>query len=753
MSSVSQTHSDFLNEFTSIPSHITSDFSHLEKAFFYEITSSEWTSWLDKQEGRKKLSKLVSFANKTHNQYIFSRMEYIKYCILELSKRDFSRLTDTFWASVSKHAKQTVQSVMTLPYPVCIPRQEEEEDEDKSYNKYYLEILDVCIPSSHKEISVVLRDTLHILQILGNKITRSGQILYFLDIVIEFIIYEMLINNRVAINSATEFDVRNIFFILIDPEYHGFIFKLDDFLDFMVDHSRQSLNTDFERDTEYIYLGILAKNCAAYLEAKKNIKYFPGLVQLRDENEFFRQIVKRIFIYPFKNYDATEMNNILESNTRFMDKLLECAEVFSVDDAIYMWKRINSETDIATLGIFKDSTTGGKLARLLYKVIGTPCLDIIQSDRYVHSLSVTDKEILAIWTHACSLFQHQPTIESFATEQESKEIPDIERRKWLRNRLHQIFLQSPKSKNDVIFYRGLPIKCGDVEKVSTEPMAVSFNKRVAADFAMPTTKSVGCLLDIFVPKNSHYLAIDRVSVYDGDENEILLMPNSKLIRLPKRKSHGDDDDDEEKDEYDKDEDEDQYYLDKEEALVKLVIDEEANKKIAPLPQPAFVPKQMTDEEFGFLLLKTGLVRSNWGDHATTTDYINMIDDILSYADHSSLESITDILFKSIRIWEILYCGFGDVHLAIEEFWRKASYIYSSSPNLNKLFALKDQCDIAMSSKTSILSDNKSSLVFDRLQDFVRPFVQEQESTSSVSGSRNSKSKEMKVSKKKPLSRG
>lgn len=286
-----------------------------------------------------------------------------------------------------------------------------------------------------------------------------------------------------------------------------------------------------------------------------------------------------------------------------------------------------------------------------------------------------------------------------------------------------------------MFYRGISTDCKNINILSKNPIAVSFDKNVAIGFATPGDL-MGCLLDIRVPKNSHILAIDRVSVYDGDESEILLMPNNKLIKLNildndkkdnnnNTKSYkgsnysgdgdGANDEDEDADDDDDDVDHDynyDTYVKEKTIKFDFHVDSEKNKQIVPIPQPVFVHKMMTLSELVDILITTELVNPEG-------NVVNMLHD-LTYHNEPSVEIISKI-FKSIRTWQILYCGFGDVQLAIQEFWTIAFDRYTNNQHMNKLIHFKQVCDIAFASKKTLLNDNKVSIILDRLQDFIRPF--------------------------------
>jgi len=389
-------HIDFLDKLCKISNaSIRSEFSDTEKDFLKQMSSSSWTFWLDKHNGGNKLKKLVSLANKFKNEYIIDRINYIMLCILELSKKDTTRMTDEPWILISPQVKQVVQSIMTLKYPCIII--------SKS-GKWDIEMLDVCIPSNSKDMTASIKATLYILYKIAN-IKESSQMMDFVNVVMEFVINPML-DSGAEIDSDVEYLLQCLFFVILHPDYHGHIKALEKFIQHRSKDITRAIRPDFKKESQYIYLNSFGKSLNAYIEAvKKPSSIFPNLIRLPDENDYWIVIAKEIFFLPVNQYNVSKMNKILESNPLLLRVLSKRSKQQTLSDAMIIWKHIFSNSDLSTIGIFKGSRTGGQLAKLFYKILGMPCLEIIKSDEYVNSLSEVDKEVLALWTHACSLFQ------------------------------------------------------------------------------------------------------------------------------------------------------------------------------------------------------------------------------------------------------------------------------------------------------------------------------------------------------------
>jgi len=643
------------------------------------MTAADWLSWLDKQDGR---NKLINFLKRTNNKHIIFQMEYH---ILALSSNDFSRLTDPLWSSVTKEDKRTVQSILTLPYPVV-------------HGKNNLTFSEIHIPIILYELMKSVETAINILKEIRFDIFTSPQMLTFFDSTIQGININIL-KKHIPIHSSDLHRLRDklttLLFIVLHPEYHGKIKGLDVFINYMISvGTKDHFNTCLD-DQYYINLKILGNSADNYL--KKKLYKDANFIKIQnkaEEREWWNQICKGVFIDSIK-YDYSNiilLNTILKDNSFFLFKMTTRAQNISLtsSEALMMWKQMSVK--FAERRICKDSNETGYIAILFYQIIGVPCLDILASDRYVNELSDDDKELLTLWTHACNLLQKKtPTAESIATKSEMEELPDITRKSWLRNRLHQIFLQSPKTKQDIVLYRGINVHCDKVNKFSHNPVAVSYDKKVAQEFA-----GDGCVLEITIPKQSNILAIDRVSIYEGDESEVLLMPNGNLTITSE---------------------ENQKPEKGKSISVISKVNEDANKNVIPLSKPSFVHKEMTLDEYKYILIKSGVV-SNYTVYTTHVEILDVLTGYMRY-DYSK---ISDFLFKAIRTWVLIYCGFGDVQLAISEFWKVSFSIYKDSSKMDTLNELKLFCDFAWATKKSLVTHNKAATSLDTLQEFVKPFL-------------------------------
>jgi len=704
----SKTHVEFLNDLCNKEEPINTNFSELEQNFLSEMTAADWLSWLDTQNGREKLTKFVNNKN-GKTKCIISRIKDIEYYVLQLSINDFSRLTDPEWTHISKHDKTIVQSVLTLPYPHLTKKWKEEEEEEE----LILQFLNVNLPTGNYSLSNSIQVATNILEKIGLDMYNSNQMTKFLNVFIQainnLILHQDENKNKIILTKLNT-DLISLFVLLFHPVHQNKIQDVRIFIKFVVNFGLSGMFTNYNDNIFYSDLKIFAKSAEKYFEYTNQTEKENQDSIVKTNQTWWNFVCNEVFIEYFKyvsqpDYRVSMLNDILQTNPSFMSQMLTCTSSIrkKPGKSMIMWKRLAPK--IAQYDLFKNSEIGGHIATLLYHTIGIPCLDILESDKYVNSLSEDDKELLTLWTHACNLFQHHPTsTETIATKKESDEITDLDRKSYLRNRLHQIFMQAPKTNIDLVFYRGLKTKCTTLKRQSNNPMAVSFDKRIANGFA---EHGRGCLLKIIVPKYSNILAIDRASIYGGDESEILLMPNSSLVDIPINE-----DEEEERNVS-------EFYKESN-AIVKFEIDENETSQIIPLSKPSFVHKQMTPKEFGYILIKSGLVSKT----SDVTDLSQMLDEITNY-DPSGYKTMCDSLFESIRTAQILYCGFGDVDLVIAEFWTQAFYAYLKSPNFLKLRLLKNYCDVAWTPRKTLMdSHNKISVVLDALQDFVKSFALE-----------------------------
>jgi len=692
------THSDFLNKLC----NTTSNFDDSEMTYLFKISSVDWLSWLDEQNGRKKL---VDFVNKTkrHYNYVVSKIGYLKDVILNLSARDSSRFTDPLWSSISQYDKNLISSIMTLPYP------------DLNIN-FELIFKDVKLPTDFHALTKAIDTSLRILIPVGFSIHEFPQLLKYFTLVVQAINYNIANMKKDKINHiliARQDMLDRLFFIFIHPYYHKYIESVDIFINYMVRQGPIDTFKNYDSPLYSVDLQIFANSVEAYLvEEKQKGNDYNNLIKIEMTKLWWKNVCKNIFINHFKHdtYETVLLNQILKNNPFFMDKMLECAQLIRRSPTITMltWKKLAIK--LPERKIFKNSEDGGFLAQLLYQVIGVPCLDILTSDSYVNSLSDDDKELLTLWTHACNLFQqksrdvtHHQQQQQEQEQQNSKqtelEIKDLTRKPWLQNRLHQIFMQCPKTKESMMLYRGLLNECNVFNKFSKNPIAVSFDKKVATSFA---NKGQGCILYIMLPKNSNILFIDRVSIYMGEESEILLMSNSTLT----------DADDENKTAM-------TPSLQSNEKFVEFNVDEIHNKTIVPIPKPSFLHRDMTLEELGILLIKSKLINNI----SSAMDCNSMLEQLADY-DPLDYNQVSEFLFNAIRTFQIVHCGFGDVQLAIADFWRLSFAIFSQNQKLPNLINLREYCNLAWVTRKSLLIQNKVATALDALQDFVRPFVTE-----------------------------
>jgi len=696
------THSDFLNQFCQGNESRYPHFNDQEKIFLSQITAAEWISWLNKQNGRNKLVNLVN--NNTKKKFFAARshqISYIKTYILQLSVNDYSRLTDSLWSSIPMDDKKIVQSVLTLPYPFI------------NDDNLQLEFSDINIPIWYKELQPAINTAVHILLILEFDVHKSLQIMRFIELVIKAI-NDQILNERGDVILFELYDkMDTLFAILLHPDHHDKIKGLNIFLKYMTDAFKKYM---FFTDEQYRFtsIRIFVNSSESYLKelSTKNQIHRKGFIKIHDKEEeeeeiWWGKICEDIFISPLKyNYAASILNKILVENPIFMDKMMQCTKKirWNYNESMSLW--VIASNKLTEQDIFDGSFKAGLVAKLLYEVIGIPCLDALSSDSYVNSLSDDDKELLTLWTHACSLFQNkrkkqeQEEQENDDKETENDEIQDLSKIPWLRNRLHYIFMQAPKTKAPLFLFRGINVKCNRLIKKSSNPLAVTFDKNIARGFS---SEGRGCFLKVTVPENTNILAIDRVSVYEQGEGEILLMPNSTLYIQGDSNSNTNEDENE----------------------IVVIYKTESNEKsnIVPLPKPSFQHREMTWKEFETLLIKSNILYNTQQPLDISSILIQ-----LYTVDSRDYIQVSDLLFNSIRTWQIIYCGFGDIKLAISEFWKlylqtDVCLLPLSNETRYSLQQLKIYCDIAWTSRKSLARQSKIAMTLDTLQKFVRPFVQ------------------------------
>ena len=690
-----------LNELCESDQTITSVFDDSNIQFMNNITSTEWISWLNNYDGRNKLAKFVK-KNKNKNEYLPSWINYIKNYIIHLSVSDGSRLTDEIWSSVKDYDKKIVLGVMTLPYPDL-------------NDKHILRFHNVKIQHDNNTFRC-LNVALKLLRSFGFDVYKSEQMTRYLNLILQFI-NNMILNKEITKFKFLKHYLNKLFFILFHPKHHhnNKITGLDIFINYMVSDGKCDLfvNDDAIYIEEFYYkdLKIFGNSADHYLEEaranindKKNHNHFIKLNKHIEEDWWKFVCNTLIFCKNFKYHDqadghVSKINNISKENPLFMNKMIECAKLLRKmpSEAIVILK--NEVSEFVKYKIFKDSKEGGCIAALIYEAIGVPCLDILASDSYVNSLSDDDKEILTLWTHACNLLQHRP--------QHSEEIEDLTRKPFLRSRLYQIFIQAQKTKNSIVLYRGLSKACTRLERISKNPIAVSFDSKVAIGF---TNEGKGCLLKIEVPPNSNILAIDRVSIYNGEESEILLMPNNELIDIDTQGDDIENIDTEMAKNEDESENENEIQKEKETISVKFRVKDDINNAIVPVLKPSFIHRAMTQDELDVILIKSELSLD------PITILFNIEHDSFSY------KTKAQSLFESIRTYQLIYCGFGDVKLAIAEFWKLLKILYRNSPNFSILERFQTYCDTAWLSRKSLVTQNEIAITLDAIQDFVRPFV-------------------------------
>jgi hypothetical protein len=273
------------------------------------------------------------------------------------------------------------------------------------------------------------------------------------------------------------------------------------------------------------------------------------------------------------------------------------------------------------------------------------CLDILRSDAFVGSLSTEDAELLALWTNACSLLQekaHAPSQSEIVAENVFQPL-DTPQQKWLRQRLAYLFARVPPSQKEVVAYRGINIACGRMSLHSKNPMAVSYSCEVAQRFSKSVDAS--CDLCIVLPPGTRFLCVDTVSVFNGDEREILLPPNSVLTAIEPRHNLGVKDS--------------QFYM----------ATWQANVAPHQVPEPTpvvYAIRSISTKELLFLIDKEfsvpsviGLLNLKWINHIA--------------------------LFRLVRTWQIVQCGFGPFEDAAREFW---SAMHKACPAYGKADCIK-----------------------------------------------------------------
>jgi len=731
----------FLNDFCSTLSENiqTDDFGLRQQKDLDSLQASDWINWLENQDGRQKLKILIDSANQSNNRHIIARMVKIAQHVISISNEQ-STLTDPLWESIKPKIKQELSPFMTLPYPYVTFMNHDANNNDKE--TWTLEFI-YAYMSEHENINALFKDLVklidcadYILRKVTFKIEQSVQMTKFVSFVLQSILttnFAVFSSKRKRIFSKA---CTSLFFILFNPTYYGKIEGLKTFIYYMTDITNNkiidldSFTTD--KDELLIQLNTFAKSANAYLniasfqkenllperrQAKsttpKNIKLLSShsryQIEIPNEEKWWDFVLQFSIIEIFRHKDNTTLefvNQILREQEFFKDKLLECAQnnKKSLEHSIRIWddkaveeKREEEENgediDFKEYYISKNLNDFDHVAQILYENIGVPCLDILKSDEYVNSLPDTDKEIIAIWSSSSSFFRNTisgPSISFW------EEIGSIKNKKWFFQRLRQILLQAPKTSADLVFYKNSKLanherNAMEVALYEIPPHLQQFQQK------------------ILVPKNSNILV--TTSVLQSNVNKVLLMPTSELVKMkivengkkrPAEVGHN----------YNS-----MYMLQQPQKL------DEQFEITSELP---FVYKSMSVDEFCQIFEITG--RLEFLLHLQLHP-VSIMDNLLDKNNLVSMLKLSYDLIRSIRIWQILNCGFGDLQLAINDFFKVAFYHYSKSPRIESLTTLKQLFDDIISKKTDnkywfSFHEAKYSYTYTPLRNFIKRFGSE-----------------------------
>jgi len=307
------------------------------------------------------------------------------------------------------------------------------------------------------------------------------------------------------------------------------------------------------------------------------------------------------------------------------------------------WTRNFVSPTLKELKLAHTSRSRSEVSQWLFDSRMKPCMDIVHSDSFVRGLSSDDKELLALYTKASSLFMDDVGIVEGGTSDGEDEDKDedgysdsedvdhddddeyddddgskefIENARWRRQRLLELFKMAPPIINPLLLFRGVQVKCDDIVLLSRNPISSSFDPNVATGFADSYRH---CVMTVEIPVGSRILALDSISTFGGAEREILLCPFSRLSRASRGVTSQDID------------------------HFTLSFQEEDIRMPPAITKPVYVDKQMSRARCIDILRK---VRFN-------------------------LSAVT--LFGAIRTWQLIHCGFGgDSTVAVTSFWKQLS---------------------------------------------------------------------------------
>jgi hypothetical protein len=341
------------------------------------------------------------------------------------------------------------------------------------------------------------------------------------------------------------------------------------------------------------------------------------------------------------------------------------AEKAFLEDVIF-WRR-NVSQQLDSSGISRAATP--TIAALLYDLrLRSSCIDLARSDAYVRSLSDDDRELLALWTHACN--QLQERAEPVMVQAAAAPAQTLHQT-WLRFRLAQLFAGAPASTRDLRAFRGYANLVDDDDEVSMSPwtriksspnpIAVTYEQNVARRFYAYG----GCIVTLRVVAGTRFLALDTVSVYEGEESEVLLEPGTRLTA-------------------------DATEGDEMPIFSTLPPPSLANPAgdNAMRPPPPYQQRTMLllREELEFLWQKVALPASDEQeageeDEAAEEEAVpaekapasaqTAATKCAAYATMTVPQraDFLTALFRMVRTWQLVQCGFGPVRDAIDLFWR------------------------------------------------------------------------------------
>jgi len=721
-----------------------------EKQKLLSINPMDWLSWLDEKDGRLKFSNLVSVGYSTgfSRSSIIDRVNEIGEIIRKLSKQHIDVVLNNqnnkwITKNIMSNYKTILSDILTLPYPCYTSILSREIEKSTESNQWKFEFRTVFLPIMNEDktvdedliehLSKMMNDMLFDDENSTSSVLQKPQLKCIL---------EHMFTRFINISGYKKYYVNHFELLMIrllDPKYNKSNNSIQG-LGIVLNMMLQSINFEnMEFDTIKIFCKSL-NNYINHVNSDSNFNSNSKIINLN--HELFYKFETQFFQHSASLYHSTEdekfqrVNDMFQSNPLFFNTLLSnIAQPNNVKNNkivynIENWTRINKYFKKQSGKLL---TTFKYVAKFLYERDMKHFADILRSDFYIKNLSQKDKEILALWTHTDRPFKHNQEKDIFLNETSDFFIHKQQISNWLKNRLNQIIIQAPACKSQHVFMRGISKRCENLDMLSINPLAMTYDKNVARRFSMPNSKQGSCVLYIDIPKNSQFLALDRVSVFNGSEKEILFKSKSKMspittittttttvntlldktkdsidVHILKNKNEieNNGNDDYDGDDYDKgDEIKDSINV----HLIKdeTEIGENGNNDNVKgdEKEPGYITRPMNREELIDIITKSTLKKCHVPFEFDDESIMQAVLSCLKVGGGSFqvLLNRAKSLLLHIRAWQLINCGFGNIADAVAEFWKSIETHFGSYDH-NFEFKLWKNQSISSMKETNTLSD-------------------------------------------------